>query len=185
MKYKYAKSRQNVSAIATSKVSKKHKCRKLLNSKNLVAGIITVVGSMMMAAQTDADTVEWDANTNNVWTAGDSDSFNSAVGDGEYADGDDVNFNGNGSGAVALRGALAPGSVTVSSGTYIFTRDAFTASFLTPQVLPDLTTVNSNLAFAVLGGPVTIADLNVQLDIDHTFTGDLEISLTSPDSTKV
>lgn len=56
MKYKYATTRRNTPVYANAKVSKKRRCKKLLNSKCFIAGLITVVGSMLMGAQVDAAT---------------------------------------------------------------------------------------------------------------------------------
>lgn len=56
MKYKYNTRHKKNSLLLSSKSGKKHKCKKLLNSKKLITGLITVVGSMMLSAQSDAAT---------------------------------------------------------------------------------------------------------------------------------
>jgi len=53
----------------------------------------------------------------------------------------------------------------------------------TPIPLPDLATTTATLDFTGLTGVVT--DVNVSLDITHTFDGDLQVFLTSPTGTKV
>lgn len=62
MKYKYTPARRNTASLpaANINVGKKHRCKKLLNSKRFVAGLITVVGSVLMGAQADAQTtLQW------------------------------------------------------------------------------------------------------------------------------
>ncbi len=59
MKYKYATTRRNKNSLASFIGNKKHRCKKLLNSKNLVAGLITVVGSMLMMAQSEAQELKY------------------------------------------------------------------------------------------------------------------------------
>ncbi|MBN2216326.1 MAG: proprotein convertase P-domain-containing protein, partial [Pirellulales bacterium] len=51
------------------------------------------------------------------------------------------------------------------------------------RAINDLTTTTSTLAISGMAG--TIADLNVTLDITHTYTSDLEVSLISPEGTRV
>lgn len=53
----------------------------------------------------------------------------------------------------------------------------------TPIPLPDLMTTTATLDFTGLTGVVT--DVNVSLDITHTFDGDLQAFLTSPNGTKI
>jgi subtilisin-like proprotein convertase family protein len=52
-----------------------------------------------------------------------------------------------------------------------------------PTGLPDVTTVNSTATAAGIFG--TIVDVNVNLDITHTFPGDLDVTLTSPGGTVI
>jgi parallel beta-helix repeat protein len=51
-----------------------------------------------------------------------------------------------------------------------------------PKVLPDLATASSTLT---VGDETLIEDLDVTLDITHTFDGDLQITLFHPDGTSV
>ncbi len=52
-----------------------------------------------------------------------------------------------------------------------------------PVLIPDLQTVSSDVQVSGLAGPVV--DVNVTLDITHTFLGDLDISLISPSGTMI
>jgi subtilisin-like proprotein convertase family protein len=82
------------------------------------------------------------------------------------------------------------GSSTPVSLTYVITVNA---APLTPTLacssaclsIPDLGGGSLSASIAVTNGPVSIADLNVFLDLSHTFTSDLDIFLTSPSSTTV
>jgi subtilisin-like proprotein convertase family protein len=51
-----------------------------------------------------------------------------------------------------------------------------------PQAIPDVSTINNTLSVAQ---PFAIADVNVTLNISHTFDGDLDILLISPANTTV
>jgi hypothetical protein len=51
-----------------------------------------------------------------------------------------------------------------------------------PKPIPDLTTITSTLTIAQA---CTIVDLNVELDITHTYDGDLDVYLIGPDATRV
>lgn len=52
-----------------------------------------------------------------------------------------------------------------------------------PVTIPDVTLVTSNLTVSGRSGAIT--DVNVTLDITHTFTGDLQITLIAPDGTRI
>jgi subtilisin-like proprotein convertase family protein len=71
-------------------------------------------------------------------------------------------------------------SITVTSSPLVplFVCDSSTCSPIT-----DSGTITASLV--VTGGPLTITDLNVLLDITHTFTSDLDIFLISPLGTRV
>lgn len=62
---------------------------------------------------------------------------------------------------------------------------AFTASGNVPVTIPTAAgTVTSTIAIDALNS-VTISDLNVQLDISHSYVSDLNVRLTSPNGTQV
>jgi subtilisin-like proprotein convertase family protein len=52
-----------------------------------------------------------------------------------------------------------------------------------PVAIPDSTTVNSNLVVSGVFGPIT--DIDLALDITHTYDGDLDVFLISPAGTRV
>ena len=52
-----------------------------------------------------------------------------------------------------------------------------------PKTIADNSTVSSSLDVSALGGNLT--DVNVSLDITHSYTGDLSITLIAPDSTRI
>jgi len=52
-----------------------------------------------------------------------------------------------------------------------------------PKPIPDEATLQSALAATGLAG--TLADVDVVLDVDHTYDGDLDVFLTSPAGTKI
>jgi subtilisin-like proprotein convertase family protein len=52
-----------------------------------------------------------------------------------------------------------------------------------PVTIPDETLITSNLTVAGRSGAIT--DVNVTLDITHTFTGDLQVTLIAPDGTRI
>ena len=51
-----------------------------------------------------------------------------------------------------------------------------------PLAIPDQTTTTSDINISESG---TITDLNVYVDLTHTWVGDLEISLVAPDGTQI
>lgn len=62
-------------------------------------------------------------------------------------------------------------------------RTADVRTNFTAQLIPDQTTITSNLTVAGFTG--NIADLNVQVNINHTYDGDLDVYLTAPNGKKV
>lgn len=75
-------------------------------------------------------------------------------------------------------------SGTIQGPTWYFTtqdREQF-SSLDVPKSIDDDATITSTLTIGPSG---TILDLEVQLDITHTFDGDLHVYLTSPQSTTV
>lgn len=66
-----------------------------------------------------------------------------------------------------------------STDTPIFLPDAVFTTITNP------TTTTSTLTLPTLGGGLVIADLNITLDITHSYSGDLSIVLISPNGTRV
>jgi subtilisin-like proprotein convertase family protein len=78
------------------------------------------------------------------------------------------------------------GSPVVATYSVVVTLPALTPLLLcdSPSLLvADVTTTTSSLL--VSNGPTSIFDLNVFFDLSHTFTGDLDIFLNSPQGTRI
>jgi len=71
---------------------------------------------------------------------------------------------------------------TNQNGAWDTQTDTFASTDVGKDIL-DLTTVTSTLDVSGLAG--TITDLNVTLDISHTYDGDIEVYLVGPDGTRV
>ena len=74
---------------------------------------------------------------------------------------------------------------SAQGGPYVFQPSGSVGSSLTPEVplpIPDDGTVTSDL---VVGQNVALSDVNVRVEIDHTYVGDLIVSLRSPAGTTV
>ncbi len=95
---------------------------------------------------------------------------------------DDVNGNG-----VQDSGEVGQAGVTVyddvdDNGIFDPSGSASVTSTDVPKPIPDLTTITST---ATVSGAGPITDVNVTLNITHTFDSDLVITLISPDGTQV
>jgi subtilisin-like proprotein convertase family protein len=80
---------------------------------------------------------------------------------------------------------LALQVTAAEGGPYSFQLTNPVGSSLTPNVpmpIPDQGTASSTLQ---VGQSVTLSDVNVRVQIDHSFVGDLEVELTSPGGTTV
>lgn len=59
------------------------------------------------------------------------------------------------------------------------------ASSDTPKIIPDLTTIQSSLAVGSFAANQRVADVSVNVTINHTFDGDLTLTLISPTGTRI
>ncbi|HEX7180496.1 MAG TPA: proprotein convertase P-domain-containing protein [Thermoanaerobaculia bacterium] len=93
-------------------------------------------------------------------------------------------------GTITLSLQLQDGASDLGTVTYTFTLGTLNPLSVTSTTssgdisvpLPDLNVVESTLAVPDLGG---VTDINVSVRLNHTFDGDLDISLIHPDGTEV
>lgn len=200
MKYKYATTRRNKSSLASFIGNKKHRCRKLLNSKNLVAGLITVVGSMLMMAQSEAQTLlQWTPNPipvlpqTGTWDNGvtpnwDSVPFNN-IADTTWNNAATAPLTANFTfGNVGGTVSVAPGGVTTDiinvnpvGGSFLFTG----AGTITLQGAATVNVSGTHTIAALIGGTngLTVSAggnliVNNQLN-NNSFTGETTVTAAS------